>query len=92
MPHTEYLTEDMVRNYVVHRESDYQICREALGQKDYTKISQLAHKIKGSAESFGFPELTQLCRKLEVSLVDMDFSETEMLIEQFELWLELKKF
>jgi HPt (histidine-containing phosphotransfer) domain-containing protein/CheY-like chemotaxis protein len=62
---TDDSLDDLIPGYLRNRREDLARMSEALARQDWTVIEELAHKAKGSGASFGFPELTEICRDLE---------------------------
>lgn len=61
----------------------------AVKEKDSVKLSQSAHKFKGSCLNLGATSLGDLCKKLELKGKSGDLSETEELASKLEpLYLE----
>jgi signal transduction histidine kinase/DNA-binding response OmpR family regulator len=57
--------EELVRFFVLDLENDVARLTEALEAGDLERLGHLAHQIKGSAGSYGFPDLTRLAARLE---------------------------
>lgn len=56
---------DLVPGYVRSRRDDLDECRAALASGDFGLIRSIAHNIKGTGSSYGFPELTRIAAKIE---------------------------
>ncbi len=61
---------ELVRSFVEDLERDMGSMRAALAAKDLQNLSLLAHRLKGAAGSYGFPEITRQAGLLEGALGD----------------------
>lgn len=59
--------EDLVPGYLENRRADIKRMTAASKQGDWAAIESLAHKIKGSGASYGFPRLSDISRELETA-------------------------
>jgi signal transduction histidine kinase/CheY-like chemotaxis protein/HPt (histidine-containing phosphotransfer) domain-containing protein len=75
-------------NYYRQRESDVDHLHKALAIQDWEKIASIGHKIKGSAATYGFPELGNAGAELEESVAEKNFVKTKQKIEFLEGWLK----
>jgi HPt (histidine-containing phosphotransfer) domain-containing protein len=55
----------LVRMFVGELHEDVESMRRALAQGDLERVTLLAHRLKGAAGSYGFPEITRQAALLE---------------------------
>jgi signal transduction histidine kinase/HPt (histidine-containing phosphotransfer) domain-containing protein len=76
-----------INTYLTRRIEDLQSCLHALESSDYETIRSIAHRIKGSASTFGFPELSEIARALEQAVSTADSNVIRKSTTQFENWV-----
>lgn len=59
--------EDLIPMYLENRKADIQTMTAAAERADWAAIESLAHKIKGSGASYGFPRMSDISRELETA-------------------------
>ncbi|MEP6715642.1 MAG: Hpt domain-containing protein [Terriglobia bacterium] len=59
--------QELVPGYLANRDEDLAEMTTLLADGDFTRISVLAHNIKGTGGSYGFPEVTAIGAALESS-------------------------
>lgn len=59
---------ELVRLFVEELDEDVGAMRTALAERDLDRLSTLAHRLKGAAGSYGFPEITRQAALLEAAL------------------------
>ena len=74
----------LVPGYLAARRSDVGEMTEMLMAADFRRLGVVAHNLKGSGLSYGFPELTRLGRELEQSAASADTDSVCELLEQFD--------
>ena len=55
--------------YLARRRAELETCRAALKSGQINIIREIAHKLKGNCDTFGFPEWTDIAVKLEKACV-----------------------
>ena len=60
---------DLIPQYLSNRRADLHAAREMLAEGDFRAISRLAHRIRGSAASYGFGQLGEIVGVLELAAV-----------------------
>ena len=58
--------------FLEHRRKDLGAMQEAVAQQDYEAIRKMGHRIKGVAESYGFPDIGAVGQRLEESARSRD--------------------
>lgn len=74
-------------NYYRQRGEDLKKLRAAVDGGDWEKLQFIGHKIKGSAATYGFPELGQAGAELEQFAIDHDLAQVNSRIRYIEDWL-----
>jgi CheY-like chemotaxis protein len=64
--------EELVPGYLEARKAEYAELLTLLAASDFDRVRVLAHNMKGSGTSYGFPNLTELGRRLEQSAKQSD--------------------
>lgn len=82
---------DVIPGYIGRREQDIQALKAAVEIKDFIKIEQIAHKLKGNGASFGFDKLTEIGINLMSSSHQQNSFEIEKLVLVFETEINLIK-
>ncbi|WXR60773.1 Hpt domain-containing protein [Peptostreptococcaceae bacterium AGR-M142] len=78
---------DIVPIFFETREEELVLLEKYYNEKDSLKISDLAHKIKGSGTSFGFSDLNTIGNKLEKAAKKEDFDMIKMYIDELENYI-----
>jgi len=86
--HIDQSIKDLVPGYLKHRKNDIQKMKDALTESDFSTIESIAHKIKGSGESYGFKKIGQIGREIEQAAQEENYEKTNRLLEEFELYLD----
>jgi len=79
---------DLIPNYLKNREGDISNCKMDLAKKDFKHISEIGHKIRGNAATYGFIELSSIGERLELSALSQNSSDTEKALKEFENYLQ----
>jgi HPt (histidine-containing phosphotransfer) domain-containing protein len=79
---------DIAPGYLQNRIRDLDTLKDALARKDFDSIAKLAHKIKGTAGSYGFDDLSVIAKALETAAKSQDFEETAGAFERMRTYLE----
>ncbi len=56
---------DIVEEFVAGLAQRMDELRQAHEKLDFDQLTMLAHRLKGAAGSYGYPDISQLCAKLE---------------------------
>ena len=57
----------LLPKFFANRRGDVRIIRDAVGRNDMAAISTLAHNMRGTGASYGFPEITSLGEGLQAA-------------------------
>lgn len=80
--------QEYLPTYYRQRSEDLKKLREAAGSGDWEKLVFIGHKIKGSAATYGFPELGQAGAELEQYAQEKDMEQVNGRIQFIENWLK----
>jgi CheY-like chemotaxis protein len=86
--HIDQSIKDLVPGYLKHRKNDIQKMKDALKESDFSTIESIAHKIKGSGESYGFKKAGQIGKEIEKSAQEENLEKIDRLLEEFESYLD----
>lgn len=78
---------EMVDSYVVNRISDVRTLSDAVRTRKPHVIRTIGHRIKGTAASFGFPELQEVGEALEIAGMTRDLRRSERLAARLQEWV-----
>jgi len=78
---------DLIPNYMSNRWADLRTARQLLIARDFDELSRMAHRIRGSAASYGFVALGDIIQVLETAAVEQDAAATEVQLGAFEAFL-----
>lgn len=79
---------EMAARYILNRQKELESLKESLVKKDFTFIASRAHNLKGTAESFGFPELGPIGEALEAAALNSNESGVQLQVKKIERWIE----
>jgi HPt (histidine-containing phosphotransfer) domain-containing protein len=79
---------DLVPQFLENREKDLLSLEDLIRSKNASSISQLAHKIKGSAAGYGFDELSQIAASMETAAKEENFHLIEKLYQDAQQYLK----
>ena len=82
-----HISEEAIRKYIDRREKDLSLLRNALNTNDFEQIRFIAHQIKGNAETFGFSELGEHAKTLEILAESNDGNGILSEITWIEKWV-----
>jgi CheY-like chemotaxis protein len=77
----------LIPEYLQSRKEDLEKIKEALENRDYNKIEDLGHKMKGSGKCYGFEMISTLGHRIELSARERKPSEIEKSIGQMKDYL-----
>ncbi|MBC7385109.1 MAG: Hpt domain-containing protein [Cryobacterium sp.] len=79
---------DIAPAYLEKRKRDLEGLKDALNRKDFEFISKLAHKTKGTAGGYGFTEMGNLAKALELAAKSGNYAETDEAFGHFHCHVE----
>lgn len=83
--------EDLIPDYLKKRASEVIELQEAFAQGDYVKLSAVGHKLRGSAGSYGFSELSNIGKEIEDRSKFSDAAAVGHALVQYQLYLNKVK-
>ncbi|MFK7896349.1 MAG: response regulator [Myxococcota bacterium] len=88
-PLVDPLIADLVPGFVARRFEDLELLEAALKKSRFEEIRRIAHKMKGSGSSFGFPMISDLGLALEEAAIAQDEKEIKRCFNQIREQLEM---
>lgn len=77
--------EDLIPQFLDNRKKDIEALQQLVEKNDLPAISQLAHKVKGAAASYGFNELSDLASQMEMQSKNNDNSNLGELVKKMRI-------
>jgi two-component system cell cycle response regulator DivK len=74
----------LLPKFVSHRERDIVTVRDAIIRRDFATIATIGHNLRGSAESYGFPQLSAFGERLEAAAHRRDARRVDLVLEGLE--------
>ena len=78
---------DLIPQYLSNRWSDLAFARQLLANGDYFLLARMAHRIRGSAASYGFGSLGEIARALETAAEEQDPAKVDAELEAYDAFL-----
>jgi HPt (histidine-containing phosphotransfer) domain-containing protein len=78
----ENLFQDLIKLFLTEAPANVQEIRTAVSENDFETIALSAHRLKGSAFTFGAFKLGELCQRLEMAGKAGEFAKVESLFNQ----------
>ena len=78
---------DLVPTYLSNRWADLASARQLLAQRDYEALGAIAHRIKGTAASYGFVSLGDIACALELAAGMRDPEAANAELESYDAFL-----
>ena len=69
--------------YLENRKADLEKLRAALEKDDFSALQMLSHKIKGHATSYGFTQLSPLCKQMETAAISHEKEIIATLLDEY---------
>lgn len=82
-----HISKEAIQKYIDRRQKDLSVLKNALQSSDFEQIRFIAHQIKGNAETFGFSELGEHAKSLELLAESNDESGSLSEINWIEFWV-----
>ena len=78
---------DLIPQYLSNRWSDLAFARQLLASGDFFLLSRMAHRIRGSAASYGFAPLGKIANALESAADREDAAAVDVQLEAYDAFL-----
>ena len=78
---------DLVPRYLNNRWSDLALGKSLLARRDFEQIARLAHRIHGSASSYGFNGLGEIAARLQQAALAADGESVEQLLRHYDHYM-----
>ncbi len=82
------IPEDLLRRYVSRRGDDVINCLRFIEHENFEQLEKLGHKLKGSALTFGFQDLSSIGRELESAAQEKNQERCLKAVISFRSWLK----
>jgi HPt (histidine-containing phosphotransfer) domain-containing protein len=81
--------QNLLLKYKLSRKDDYETCLESFVKNDLSHIERVGHRMKGSGETFGYPEISEIGKRLEVAASKKDRPIVQLALSDFKTWIEV---
>ncbi|MES2528407.1 MAG: Hpt domain-containing protein [Bdellovibrionota bacterium] len=81
--------EEMLNRYVERRRRDLEECVRHLRDGKLNFIEKVGHQLKGNADTFGYPELSEIGKELEVAAQKGSHDQILFVIDKFRDWVDV---
>jgi HPt (histidine-containing phosphotransfer) domain-containing protein len=78
---------EIMNKYIERRKRDLQACLSFVENQQYQEIEKIAHQLKGNGFTFGYPELSNIGKKLELAAQEHDLEILQDSLREFSLWV-----
>jgi HPt (histidine-containing phosphotransfer) domain-containing protein len=78
---------DLIPQYLENRWADLGFARQLLLKRDFPMLARTAHRVRGSAASYGFSGLGTVAEALETAARDKDLAAAQAQLDAFEAFL-----
>jgi HPt (histidine-containing phosphotransfer) domain-containing protein len=80
--------EDLIPDYIGNREKEVVTLTDLFLKKEFPQIQAIGHKLRGSAGSYGFSELSDIGKELEEKAKVADSTSINHALNQYRLYLK----
>lgn len=80
--------EDLIPDYLGNREKEVVTLTDLYHKKEFAQIQAIGHKLRGSAGSYGFSELSEIGKELEEKSKVADSTSINHALNQYRLYLK----
>lgn len=80
---------DLLPDYLQGRVEELKVLKSFISNREFKKIEQIAHKVAGSAGSYGLGKLSEIAREMEASAKEENASTLQYAWGQYQLFLKL---
>jgi HPt (histidine-containing phosphotransfer) domain-containing protein len=74
-------------DFIARRGGDVLTLRAAIERGDFETVARLAHNMRGTAPSYGFPDLGSLGARLEAAALECRIDEARREVEELAAWV-----
>ena len=78
---------EIMNRYIERRKRDLEACLTLIESHQYQEIEKIAHQLKGNGFTFGYPELSDIGKKLEQAAQEHDLKILQDSLREFSLWV-----
>jgi HPt (histidine-containing phosphotransfer) domain-containing protein len=80
---------EIIAKYVERRRHDLEVCLSFVERQQYKEIEKIAHQLKGNGCTFGYPELSNIGKRLEIAARAKDAKIVEASLVELSKWVNL---
>lgn len=80
--------EELAKKYIERRKHDLENCVDSFYDGNYEDLEKIGHQLKGNGETFGYPEISSIGKRLEIAAQRRDKKTIELLLMEFNSWSE----
>ncbi len=77
--------EGLIDEFAAGLEEDIEAMRKTMENSDYDGLRRLAHQMKGSGGSYGYPMLTEAAKVLEEAAIESDIEAGTTALDKLEV-------
>ncbi len=89
MPMEISVPQNLLLKYKFSRKNDYMTCLESFVKNDLSHIERVGHQMKGNGETFGYPEISEIGKRLELAASKNDHSLIQIALNDLKNWIEI---
>lgn len=78
------IPKEAITKYLERRKGDIENCRHALENGDLKVCETVGHQLKGNGSMFGFPEISEVGKTLELAAKDHNNEAAKHCVEELE--------
>lgn len=78
---------DLMNRYLERRKRDLEMCLALMAAHHYEEIEKVGHQLKGNGTTFGYPELSDIGKKMEAAARAHDPELMESALKEFSQWV-----
>ncbi len=64
--------EDLIPDFLKHRREDVSVVTQHLASGNFDEIRRIGHSMKGSGAGYGFDEISEIGKRIEVAAMEQD--------------------
>lgn len=84
----DQILEPLLPGFIQNRWKDLDLLKKYLHESDYISIDNLIHKLQGTAGTFGFNELVDLAKNLNLAIKLNDLTKIESILSEYEFFMK----
>ena len=85
--YVDLILQPLLPNFIQNRWNDLELLKKFLQESDFNSIDHLIHKLQGTAGTFGFNDLVQFAKNLNIAVQSKDFIKIKSILSDYELFM-----